>query len=121
MSNTLGKKKRLKSKKDIDYLFAEARFKSLPPLRVLVLSSEDIINTKALFSVPKKRFGKAVDRNKIKRLLREAYRLQQKNLNLNVHLALVYVGKEIPRLEKIMPAVKEALDWINSTKEKSTP
>jgi len=54
------------------------------------------------FAVPKKRFKQAVKRNRIKRLLREAHRLNkstiyefltEKNINLNV--LVVYIGEDI--------------------------
>src|SRR5438309_2863389 len=73
-----GKTDRLKSRKQIDELFARGKSIVVFPVRVSYrfFSSEAII-LQAAVSVSKKHFKKAVDRNRIKRLLREAYRLQK--------------------------------------------
>ena len=76
MRSTFKKEERLCSKKAIDSLFATGKSFGEFPLRVI--HKEEKLNSnypvKALFSVPKKRFKKAVDRNKIKRQLIAAYR-----------------------------------------------
>jgi ribonuclease P protein component len=55
------------------------------------------------FGASTKNFGRAVDRNRIKRISREAYRLQKESLYIqleknNKHLAVffIYIGKELP-------------------------
>ena len=78
---TLNKDDRLKSRKAIEYLFKEGKSFSIFPLRVLytinAASEKPTNNLRAGFSVSTRNFKKAVDRNRIKRLLREAYRLQK--------------------------------------------
>lgn len=66
---------------------------------------------KLLMSVPKKRFKHAVDRNRYKRLLREAYRLNNTHLlevmatkEYSLHVAFTVVGTEIPTFAE--------LDWV---------
>jgi len=80
MKLTLNKTDRLKSKKAIQQLFAEGKSFKKYPIRVLYLPVEDAEKTKAGFSVPKRLFKLAVDRNRIKRQLREAYRVNRPSL-----------------------------------------
>ena len=78
---TLGKNERLKSRKLIEQLFKKGISFSIFPLRVVYLQTgynADAI--KVGFTVSTKYFKKAVDRNRIKRQMKEAYRLQKKEL-----------------------------------------
>lgn len=80
MDNGFGLKKteRLCSKKAIDALFSGTDSKSLSafPIRVVYRHTEEA-GIRILVSVSKKRFRHAVDRNRVKRQLREAYRLNK--------------------------------------------
>ena len=66
---------KLKAKKDIDRLFKEGKWITTGNLRIIWLASES--ETKVGVSVSKRYFKKAVHRNRVKRLLREAYRLNK--------------------------------------------
>ncbi|MBT3587674.1 MAG: ribonuclease P protein component [Flavobacteriaceae bacterium] len=92
------KSEKLKSKKMIELLFAEGSSISKYPIKVLYLPSDDIKKTQAAFAVPKRNFISAVDRNRIKRQLREIYRLQKHLLKnekeLKFSLFFLYIGKE---------------------------
>ncbi len=92
------KNEKLKSRKTIQALFSEGTRVNHYPLRMIYLSMEGLENNKAGFSVPKKTFGKAVDRNRLKRLMREAFRLHKNTLKPNNgdHFAFLflYIGKE---------------------------
>ncbi|WP_301922721.1 ribonuclease P protein component [Ferruginibacter sp.] len=100
---TLGKQERLKSRKLIDQLFKEGKFFSVFPIRVVWQyrqSTSGILQ--AGFTVSTKHFKKAVHRNRIKRLMKEAYRLQKNDLkndvdavNKQLVIFLMYVGKDI--------------------------
>ena len=72
-------------------------------------------------------FKKAVDRNRIKRLMRESYRLQKNNLQMeveenhkNLAIFFIYTGNELPKyplvFEKLGNAVKRLEDLIGETK-----
>jgi ribonuclease P protein component len=76
-------------------------------------------------SVSKKYFKRAVDRNRIKRLIREGYRLQKGGLVLAlqtkgvaVHLFIIYTGKELPSFEEVKTKLKAVLQRLE--KEIST-
>ncbi|MEI6866119.1 ribonuclease P protein component [Flavicella sp.] len=79
MKFTYGKKEKLKSKKAIEQLFVEGISVSSYPLRMVFLKKEHnaLFPLKLGVSVPKRKVNKAVDRNRIKRVLREIYRLNK--------------------------------------------
>ena len=102
---TLKAKERLKRSKLIDELFSKGSYFTIPFFRVqyqfLPLPFEAALQIGV--SVSKRNFKKAVSRNRIKRLLREAVRLQKKELSETLtqnkqQLAVffIYTGKEIP-------------------------
>ena len=104
MKYTLIKKERLSSKKLIDQLFTEGKTFFSYPFKVFYLfkETEEEFPVQVLITVSKKNFKKAVDRNKIKRLVREGYRKNKLLLhdylnekNKSVLLGLVYVGETI--------------------------
>ena len=77
-------REKLKQKKEIDFLFAKGKWQTNGNLRIITIDLSkkppedfEISNQKVGVSVSKKYFKKAVDRNRIKRLLRELYRLNK--------------------------------------------
>ncbi|MEX1382571.1 ribonuclease P protein component [Lutibacter sp.] len=100
MSYTLGKEEKLKSKKLIEQLFAEGNHVKSFPLRLIYLPIHHGAEfpIKAGFSVPKRNVKLAVNRNRIKRLIREVYRINKhsftKNLNEQYIFMFIYMAKE---------------------------
>ena len=102
------KSERLKSKKLIEATFATGqKFKAWPLIAKCMDAhlSEDV-PCQILVSVSKRSFKRAVDRNRIKRLMREAWRLQKHTAYVAFRehekqraLVLIYVGKELPTFE----------------------
>jgi ribonuclease P protein component len=97
------KSERLCSRKSIGKLFAAGNVVFHYPFRVLWLDAGEgtYFPAKAAISVPRKRFKKAVDRNRIKRLVREAYRLNKEQLydgliqkGRNIEMIIVYIAGE---------------------------
>jgi ribonuclease P protein component len=118
-----GKKEKLKSRKLVEELFARGKSQNIFPIRIIYkflkpLSPESRI-LQAGVSVSKKYFKKAVDRNRIKRLLREAYRLQKKELTevlkgeeKNGYIFFIYTGKKLPPYQTIFETMSKCLDIL---------
>lgn len=73
-----------------------------------------------MVSVPKKLFKRAVKRNLLKRRIRESWRRQKHDLNVqqSVDILFIYPKKEIQTYLQIYAAVGEIIDKINRTLEK---
>lgn len=106
------KQQKLKSRKDIQSLFKEGSSITQYPIKLLWLPCQQK-QTKAGFVVAKKNFKSAVTRNKIKRLMREAYRLEQKELGLQEKkgctLLFIYIGKDVADYKTINKALQGTL------------
>ena len=114
---TLNKNERLKRRKIIEQLFSEGRAVSAFPIRIQYKLVDELLAEplQAGFSASSRTFKRAVDRNRIKRLMREAYRLQKEPLEQALQtkqrrlaLFLIYTGKELPEFA----LVKEKMDVV---------
>lgn len=77
---TLAKGERLCGRQLMDRLFKEGKSVTCFPLKVLLLSTDTHEGLLVMFSVPKKKLRHAVDRNRVKRQLRELYRHSKNGL-----------------------------------------
>ncbi|QHS64059.1 ribonuclease P protein component [Chitinophaga agri] len=80
---SFNKEERLKSRKLIETLFREGKAFSVFPYRVVYMQVDEPAGkypVQAGFSASTKRFPHAVDRNRVKRLTRECWRLQKQEL-----------------------------------------
>lgn len=117
---TYNKKEKLKSKKLIDQLFTEGQSVSVYPLRLVYLPTtfDDTIIAKTGVSVSKRNFKTAVDRNRIKRLLRESYRLNKaaffNNLTTQHTFMILYIGKDKPTFTQIETKMKMVFEKFSS-------
>jgi len=120
----LPSKERLKSRKQIDALFGGGRRFSQFPLRITyqLLPAVDNAGAQVGVTVSKKNFAKATDRNRIKRRLREAYRLQKEELvqilkekNLQAAIFFMYTDSNMASFDIVKEAVKKAIGQLIST------
>lgn len=115
-----GTSEKLKSKKEIDALFATGKSVSAFPLRAVYrFTPDEAASVKAGVSASKKSFKKAVHRNRLKRLLREAYRLQKEELLADARAAqksgqvfFLYTGKELSDFETVRAAMASCLQKL---------
>ena len=117
---TFGKAEHLCLEKEIDRLFSSGeRFLSFP-LQVAYLSNENGRGAvSVLFSVSKKRFKRAVHRNRVKRLMRECFRLNKASLyelleekNRSLSIAFVFIDKELPNYQLVEKGMQKAMDKL---------
>ncbi|MCF7559552.1 ribonuclease P protein component [Sabulilitoribacter multivorans] len=120
MKFTYSKKEKLKSKKLIDQLFSEGQSVSAFPLRLVYLQTafDDDVIVKTGVSVSKRNFKTAVDRNRVKRLLRESYRLNKaiyfNNLTTQYAFMILYIGKDKPTLTEVENSMKRLFEKFTS-------
>jgi ribonuclease P protein component len=115
------KLEKLKSRKQIENLFAKGKSFNAFPLRIFYTLAPEKNNfpVKVAVGVSKRHFKKAVERNRIKRLLREAYRTQKKDLHLflkekkiNIVCFISYTDKTLPEYNLIKNKVQQALQRL---------
>ena len=126
--HTLGKEERLKSRKQTDLLFREGKSFSVFPFRVVYRVLPGLTGrAQAGFSVSARYFKKAVDRNRIKRLIREGYRLQKNQLlqrceneNKNLDVFFIYTGNEVPEYDLVFDKIHAAIKRLEKVIHENT-
>ena len=115
------KAERLKSRKQIDELFAKGKSFSVFPVKAIYIfdSTTENAGIQVGVTASKRFFKRAVDRNRIKRLLREAYRLQKEDLSLHIKAShksakvfFIYTDKTIADFETIKTAMYKCLQRL---------
>lgn len=115
MDESLGKKEKLKSSILISRLFKEGKSLTKHPLKLVYLPVErpDFSGHRTAVSVPKRNFKKAVERNYLKRLVREAFRknkyLVTSNMNSTYAFLWIYIGREKQAYQKLNAVAEELL------------
>jgi ribonuclease P protein component len=121
---TFTKEERLCNKRLIDELFHNGSSFLCYPFKAswLLVTEPQQVPVQILFSVSKKRYKRAVDRNLIKRRMREAYRLskqqqlydQLNDANKRIILSIGYIGKEIAPYELVEKKMLKLLMQLNT-------
>ncbi|MBK6952453.1 MAG: ribonuclease P protein component [Crocinitomicaceae bacterium] len=129
MVHTFRKSERLCSRTVIDEIFSKGKeLRKFPYLLKYIYSTEVAVNpVQIVVSVPKKRAKSAVDRNRLRRQIKEAYRLNKDELQLyfqnnkcSIVIFLIYTGKEkeVYTLleEKLKVILKELIHTVSCLK-----
>jgi len=120
MTLSYPRREKLKSKKRIEQLFVEGKNVTSFPLKLIYLETAlpDQIKVQAGVAVSKKRFKSAVKRNRIKRLLRESYRLNKTiamgNTEKSYAFLILYIGKEMPTYPVIEKQLQHLFKKFNA-------
>jgi ribonuclease P protein component len=121
---TYSKHEKLKSKKQLDAIFAKGNAFLVHPLKVVyeITPTTQAPELKMGVGVSKKNFAKATDRNRIKRLIRESYRLNKLILqhhlkHSHLHIFILFIDKSLPenrmfidvKMKKVMSKLMQLL------------
>lgn len=116
---TYSKEEKLKSKKIIDTLFIEGKSVKAFPLRIVYLETplpSPDITLQAGVSVSKRNHKLAVTRNRIKRLMREAYRMHKNKIDTKgttFAILIIYTSRDIVTYQEMERAMIKVLNRFN--------
>lgn len=122
---TYQKKDKLKSRKQTQFLFSNGSAITIHPIRLLYTFETDLSESfpagqlQTGVGAPSRYFKKAVQRNRVKRLLREGYRLEKPNFtqvlklsNARLNLFFLYVDVDIQSQQQIQATIKMLLQKL---------
>jgi ribonuclease P protein component len=117
---TLGRQERLKSRKQTEQLFREGKKFMSGSVRVFYhLHESGKPGLQFGTGASTRLFKKAVDRNRVKRVIREIYRLQKNPLleiirdrKKNLNIFFLYTGKELPDYREVFEMSGRALEKL---------
>ena len=123
------KAEHLKSRKQIEELFAGGKSFFVHPVKVYwkIASQQSAPDVKVGVSASKRNFKKAVDRNRVKRLLLEAYRLNKRETidifnsrQKSLQVFFIYVDKSLPTFENLETKMKASLKRLQKLAEETS-
>jgi len=118
---TFKKEERISIQREIECLFKQGDTFISYPLRVTCVKQKPLSGSTVaiLVSVPKKKFKRAVKRNRMKRLIREAYRLNKNALirhcqekESGLLIAFLFIGNEMCQWKEMEAAMQKSLDTL---------
>jgi len=127
--NTFRKPERICNQKQIDDLFTSGKSFTHGLFRLIYLETGPVgmPPVQVLIAVPKKNLRKAVDRNRMKRLIREAYRLSKHKITevltragKHYDIAFVFTGKNCVSQSETQAAINVLLDRLILIHEKNS-
>ncbi|MEP7322370.1 MAG: ribonuclease P protein component [Saprospiraceae bacterium] len=117
------RKEKLKHRKSIKFLFEKGSSIVIHPLRLVYYTQPSIPKEdvpKFSVSVSKKNFGRAVDRNQLKRRIRESYRLNKNPLvqfckehGASLHMMWILTGNELKEYAEILLIVQRLIEKLH--------
>jgi len=130
MKETLQKYEILRKENDISTLFAKGKPLKAYPFRIVyrVIRNTPVSTCRILISVSKKRFHHAFKRNRVKRLIREAWRKNKQPLyefcqanNISIDIALIYTATLIHSYNEMMLKTNKLVKELIKKNEKAAP
>jgi ribonuclease P protein component len=127
--NTFRKPEKICNQNQIDSLFKEGRSLKSGQFRLLFIETLEARKypIQLLIAVPKKNLRHAVDRNRMKRLIREAYRLSKHTIletylkaGKQCDIAVIFTGKQCVSFTETSTTINELLDRLIRTHEKNS-
>jgi len=120
MNQTLSREERLRSRKWMERLRNNGVAVKMPSLILVYMPIDERVfpSTKmsVMFSVSKRLYKRAVDRNRVKRLMRESYRKQKEIIypvvsaqHVHCLMQFIFTGKQLPEYPYVYSRVSELL------------
>lgn len=129
MDQKFRRAERLRSKKRINEVFSSGSSRQVGRCRISWLASDTgtPYPARTIFTVSKKKFRRATDRNLVRRRMREAYRTYKHDLyaildkhHISIDLAIVYTGDQLPAFEELQENIRLIIKKLRAYYEKAT-